>query len=367
MNALEWLRDFKQNLIRPVIVVFGDDSYLIRESIHAVVRAVFPDPDSEASVTRFAGSGVSLADVLDEVRTVPFFSRNRLVVVDEADPFVTKYRRDLEAYVANPFKSGSLLLQCKSWPGTTNLAKLTAATALLIDCGSPRESELAPWLIELAKTRFEARLDANAARQLIELVGPESGILAAEVEKLAVYAGSTARIERDDVIRLVGAGRVETIWKTLDAATIGQARAALVQLDNLLAAGEQPILALAAMSTNLLKLHHAGMLAPPGSTSMKHASSPVFLRSQSKKPASSTRTWVQAASASFPRCSCEPTSMSKAEPRLNPELCWRCSSCTSRFPEPTELFASRFILLKWKRLAGRYRPVVDGADARFDS
>ncbi|MGO9464738.1 MAG: DNA polymerase III subunit delta [Isosphaeraceae bacterium] len=260
MNALEWLRDSKQNLIRPVIVVFGDDSYLIRESIHAVVRAVFPDPDSEASVTRFAGSGVSLADVLDEVRTVPFFARDRLVVVDEADPFVTKYRKDLEAYVANPFKSGSLLFQCKSWPGTTNLSKLVAATGLVIDCGSPRESELAPWLIDLAKTRFEARLDADAARQLIELVGPESGILAAEVEKLAVYAGSTARIERDDVIRLVGAGRVEKIWKALDAATTGQARAALVQLDNLLAAGEPPILALAGMSASLLKLHHAGML-----------------------------------------------------------------------------------------------------------
>jgi len=260
MNALEWMRDSKQQLLRPVIVVFGDDSYLIRESIHVVIRAVFPEPDSETSVTRFSGSGVSLADVLDEVRTMPFFSRNRLVVVDEADPFVTKYRKDLEAYVASPFKSGTLLLQCKSWPGTTNLAKLIATMGLVIDCGSPRESDLAAWLIELAKTRFETRLDTDAARQLIELVGPESGILAAEVEKLAVYAGSTGRIERDDVIRLVGAGRVETIWKALDAATTGQSRAALVQLDNLLAAGEQPILALAAMSTNLLKLHHAGML-----------------------------------------------------------------------------------------------------------
>ncbi len=260
MNAIEWLRDSKQQLIRPVIVVFGDDAYLIRESIRAVARAVFPDPDSEESVTRFAGTGVSLADVLDEVRTVPFFSRNRLVVVNEADPFVTKYRKDLEVYVANPFKSGRLLLQCKSWPATTNLAKLIATSGLVIDCGSPRESELAPWLIELAKMRFDTRLDADAARQLIELVGAESGILAAEVEKLAVYAGSTGRIERDDVIRLVGAGRVETIWKALDAATTGQARAALVLLDNLLAAGEQPVLALAGMSTALLKLHHAGLL-----------------------------------------------------------------------------------------------------------
>lgn len=262
MNALEWLRDPNQALLRLVIVVFGNDSYLIRESIQAVIRATFPEPDSEASVTKFSGSAVSLslADVLDEVWTLPFFSPNRLVIVEEADPFVTKYRKDLEAYVASPSESGTLLLQCKSWVSTTNIAKLIAKTGMVIDCASPRESELAPWLIELAKGRFGARLDGDAARQLIELVGPESGILAAEVEKLAVYAGSAARIEREDVVRLVGAGRVETIWKCLDAATTGQLRAALIQLDSLMAAGEQPVPALAAMSANLLKLHHAGIL-----------------------------------------------------------------------------------------------------------
>jgi DNA polymerase-3 subunit delta len=260
MNALEWLRDPNSESLRPVIVAFGNDAYLVRESIHAVIRTIFPDPDSEASVTRFAGATASLADVFDEVRTMPFFSRNRLVIVDEADPFVTKYRKDLEAFVVSHSGSGTLLLQCKSWPGNTNLAKLAAKKAIVIDCGSPRESDLAPWLIELANTRFGTRLEPDAARQLIDLVGPESGILAAEVEKLAVYAGSTARIERDDVTRLVGAGRVEKIWKCLDAATTGQAGAALVQLDTLMAAGEHPVGALAAMSTSLLKLHHAGLL-----------------------------------------------------------------------------------------------------------
>jgi DNA polymerase-3 subunit delta len=143
---------------------------------------------------------------------------------------------------------------------TTNLAKAVAGTGTVIDCSAPRESDLAPWLIELAQTRHQARLERDAAAQLIELVGPEPGILAAEVEKLAVYAGTAATIELNDVITLVGAGRVETIWKCLDAAAAGQASAALAQLDHLLAAGEQPIPALAAMSANLLKLHHAGLL-----------------------------------------------------------------------------------------------------------
>jgi DNA polymerase-3 subunit delta len=81
-----------------------------------------------------------------------------------------------------------------------------------------------------------------------------------EIEKLAVYVGESRRIERKDILKLVGAGRTETVWKTLDSALAGQGRVALELLDNLIADGEEPVGLLAAMSTNLLKVHHAGRL-----------------------------------------------------------------------------------------------------------
>ncbi len=260
MNALDWLRETPEQPIRAVYAVFGDDSYLIRESIEAVARTVLPDEDREAGTSRFSGPATTLATVLDEVCTLPFFSRRRLVIVEDADPFVTKYRKDLEAYVASPSDSGTLLLQVKQWPATTILAQLVDKSGLAINASAPREKELVSWLTELARTRFDVQLGADGARLLVELVGPEAGILAAEVEKLAVYAGESRRIERADITTLVGGGRVESIWKVLDAATTGQARVALEHFDNLLAAGEPPVLMLAAMSASLLKTHHAGRL-----------------------------------------------------------------------------------------------------------
>ena len=260
MNALDWLRDCGEQPIRPIYTVFGDDSYLIRESIAAVARVVLPEEDRGAGLSRFSGPVTPLATVLDEVCTLPFFSRRRLVIVDEADTFVTKYRKELEAYVTNPSDSGILLLQVKQWTATTKLAQLVEKSGLPINASAPRETELVTWLTQLARTRFDSQLAADGARLLVELVGPEAGLLAAEVEKLAVYAGDSQRIERADITKLVGGGRVETIWKTLDAATTGQARVALEHLDNLLTAGEQPTPLVAAMSASLLKTHHAGRL-----------------------------------------------------------------------------------------------------------
>jgi len=260
MNALEWLRESGRASVQPVYTVFGDDSYLIRESIRSVVRAVFPGEEAEAAVTRFAGAQASLAQVLDELWTLPFFSKMRLVIVEDADVFITKHRKDLETYVEKPSRSGILLFQSKQWLATTRLAKLVEKCGLAIDCSGPREGELAGWLVQLAGTRDQVHLDPDAARLLVELIGPEVGILAAEVEKLAVYAGDSRHIERQDVAKLVGAGRVETIWNSLDAATSGQGRLALEHLDTLLAAGEFPTPLLAAMSANLLKIHHSGRL-----------------------------------------------------------------------------------------------------------
>jgi DNA polymerase-3 subunit delta len=261
MNALEWLRGSGQETLRPVYVVFGSDAYLVRESARALARAVFPDEVNEPEISRFAGAATTpLASVLDELRTLPFFTRRRMAIVEDADPFITKHRKGLESYLERPCSSGILLLQAKQWPAATRLAKIVEKIGLAIDCSGPREGDLVVWVAELAKTRYDTQLDPDASRLLLELVGPEAGVLASEVEKLSVYAGVTKRIDRQDILKLVGAGRVETIWKTLDLVLEGQTPVALEQLDQLLATGEDPTPLLAAMSVNLLKLHHAGRL-----------------------------------------------------------------------------------------------------------
>lgn len=163
MNALEWLRETGEQPIRAVYAVYGDDSYLIRESIGAVARAVLPDEDREAGSSRFSGLVTTLATVLDEVCTLPFFSRRRLVIVEDADPFVTKYRKELEEYVGSPSDSGTLLLQVKQWPATTKLAQLVEKSGLSINASAPHEKELVSWLTELARTRFDVQLAADGA------------------------------------------------------------------------------------------------------------------------------------------------------------------------------------------------------------
>ncbi len=260
MHCIDLLKNPAKVPAVPVYVVFGDDVFLRREALREIRRAALSgaDADDELAVARFAGETAKLADVLDELRTLPFFSKKRVVIVDNADPFVTAHRKELEAYAEHPAGDGVLVLAAKTWPSTTRLAKLVETMGLSVDCKGPGEKVLIPWLIHLSKSRYQAELDTAAAQLLCELVGPEVGLLVPEVEKLAVYVGERRKIHGDDVARMVGAGRIETVWKALDAATTGHGELALEHLDSLLAAGENEVRLLSAMSASLLKVYHAG-------------------------------------------------------------------------------------------------------------
>lgn len=260
MLAIEFLKNPGAIPPKRVHVVFGDDGFLRREVLNALRAKVFPGEVDDLGVSRFSGAEASLADVLDEIRTLPFFSTQRFAVVEDADPFVTAHRKELEAYTENPSPNGVLVLLLKTFPATTRLAKLVEQSGLAVDCKGPTEKQLAPWLVLLAKSRFAATLEPGAAELLLELVGPEAGLLVAELEKLGVYCGPKGKIRREDVARMVGTGRIETIWRVLDAATTGRGELALQNLDGLITGGESPVGLLSAMSVSLLKLHQAGEL-----------------------------------------------------------------------------------------------------------
>ena len=261
MHAFEFLRlSTGKSVVKPVYAVSGDDAYLRDESIRAITRLALAGGDAEMAVSRFSGDHAKLADVLDEVRTLPFLAKCRVVVVESADPFITAHRKELEAYAEKPSKSGVLIFSAKSWPGNTKLAKLVDKVGTSVECKSPDERELPAWLIQLAKTRAGVKLEDDGARLMVELVGPEVGLLASEVDKMIVYVGDRKTIRREDVARMVGSGRIEKIFGIVDSATTGHTGEALADLDHLLASGEPPIKAMAGMTYSLQKLHHAGQL-----------------------------------------------------------------------------------------------------------
>jgi DNA polymerase-3 subunit delta len=251
LHAIDYLAAKTHADVPPVCVLFGDEPFLKRLVLAELRRQVLGD-DGDVSFIAFDDPKLEFKTVYDELSTVALFGGGqRLVLVDDADDFISNYRPRLEDYVAKPKSSGVLVLSPKSWPSNTKLYKAVAASGLVIECSTPTGAVLLKWLTTSTRTRHDAKLDRQAAEALLEIVGPELGLLDQELAKLAVSAGPGGEITVELVHDLVGGWRAKTTWDMLDAASGGDAREALKQLDRLLLSGEDPIGVLAQISSTL--------------------------------------------------------------------------------------------------------------------
>ncbi|MHB8863798.1 MAG: DNA polymerase III subunit delta, partial [Pirellulaceae bacterium] len=96
------------------------------------------------------------------------------------------------------------------------------------------------WLIAWAQSRHDVQLAKSAAAVLMEIVGPEFGLLDQELGKLALFTQPGGKINEKLVREVSGGWRAQTAWEVIDAALSGNAAEAIRQLDRLLQSGEAP-------------------------------------------------------------------------------------------------------------------------------
>jgi DNA polymerase-3 subunit delta len=253
MDSLAFLERVERLEPQPVYAVTGDEDFLKRRVLAALRRQVPSAGEEALGVSSYAGDKAAFAAVRGELETVPFLGSRRLVIIEAADPFVTQFRAQLEKYAAEPARTGVLVLEVKSWPANTRLARLLNAEATIV-CKAPPASRLPDWCMRWAAAEHGKQLAAAAARLLVDLVGSDMGLLDQELTKLAVYVGTADRIDSGDVDKLVGSSRTENTWIIFDAIGAGRAGAALAVLDRLFDQGEEPLRILGAFSMQLRRL-----------------------------------------------------------------------------------------------------------------
>jgi DNA polymerase-3 subunit delta len=259
MDSLTFLQGTGKAKPRPIYVLQGDEHFLKRRVLASLRSLVLGPDDDGFGLTNRDGDKANWAEIHDELETLPFLSSRRLVVIDRADPFVTRERPRLEKYFAEPSKCGVLVLDVQSWPSNTKLAKLLPDAATIV-CKAPDARKLPEWCVEWCAAQHGKPLAVPAARMLVDLVGSDMGLLDQELAKLAIYAGSSSRIDEADVDQLVGQSRAENTWKIFDLIGAGQIGAALTMLDRLLDQGEEPLRLLGAFSMQLRRLAQAARL-----------------------------------------------------------------------------------------------------------
>lgn len=249
----------------PIYVIFGGEDFLKLHALHDITHRVLGPSEADMAVAEFDGDSAKLADVLDEVRTASLLAPIRLVIVREADDFVSEHREVLEKYLKAPSPTGVLVLVCKSWPATTRLYKQVGTIGGNISCKPPEAREMPGWLAQHCRSAYKCTLEGIAARRLIDLVGPNLGQLDTELAKLSTYVATRDTIRLADVDELVGASRVEKVFGITDCIARRDAKGALEIWGQVIATDrDAPYRAIGGLAYGFRKLAEAKRLVESG-------------------------------------------------------------------------------------------------------
>jgi DNA polymerase III delta subunit len=253
-----------------ISIVLGPDYAMARARMREIRRTQDPSGDSTSMLD---GKSVSIRAVIMDIASIGFFSAGRVVIVEDLIARLGKQGA----------KDGG---QTPDWPGLF-AAVPEASTLILVDaslqslpaavkkalpddatlevCDPPRGPALVKWIRNTARTA-QSEIDDATARFLAESLYPQSWsqrsnnpafdrppdmeMLGNEIAKLALAAHPGA-ITREHILEMVDRGDEDRIFTFLDAAASGRISAAMVELDHLLAAGEDPAKLLAQLSQNI--------------------------------------------------------------------------------------------------------------------
>ncbi|MEJ5339987.1 MAG: DNA polymerase III subunit delta [Thermogutta sp.] len=251
LSALEFL--LQENVPESFIwVTYGDDEYLHTLTLQKLRKVWLPQPEDELNLSEFSADDVTWADVYRELVTVSMFTTHpRVVIVTQADNFVTRHRAELEKWVSESSRRNILALSVHQWSPQTRLAKLVAEKGVAVECSFSKKKrpELVAWIRKWARQEYGLTLESEAAELLLESVGPVSGLVDQELRKLAGLGKKTITTEM--VRELTGTWRTKTVWEIIHAALEGKTAAALTEVHRLLEAGETPLGILGMMAGTL--------------------------------------------------------------------------------------------------------------------
>jgi len=217
---------------KPIYVLHGTDTFLRDVHRQEIITALVGDADPQTCVASY-DADAELAAVLDDLRTLPFLAPRRVVLVRDADAFITAHRTQLEAYLDTPVETASLILTVSSWPKNTRLYKLVDRVGMTVDCSPAEKGDLGGWLNDAAARRGK-KLARDASELLGEWVGLDRASLDGEIEKLSLYVGDRDTITLADVSALVTSTAGPAPFALSDALTASDTRAALTALGQML-------------------------------------------------------------------------------------------------------------------------------------
>lgn len=273
MNYLDAIKDLKNKKLPPVILIFGEEQFLVESVVNQVSKRIDQDHQTDDALVQYDLEEVSIDDVVMEAETYPFFADHKLVVANQAYFLTAKQSKaqvehdlnHLLSYIAEPVDFSTLIIIApyEKLDERKKVTKQLKKQAMLINCEKVKMWEVDKWVAHLTK-QYQIYLDKAAEQLLINETGTNLGLLEKEIEKLALYVGENGKVTGEIAQDLVARQGHATGLTLVDMVISKNLTGAIKIYRDLMKLNEEPIALIGLLASQLRTIYQVKVLMRKG-------------------------------------------------------------------------------------------------------
>lgn len=242
--------------LHPAYVLIGDEAFFRRRCRDAILKHLVPAELRDFSLYDFDLAETALAEVLDRARTPSLMAPIQVFFIRGIKTLYSRgsHQDDftaIERYVKNPNPDALLIfiadhisipadvrrMEMQDRERFDRVRETLGEFCRIVELARVEEGDAARWILETSAAQG-VKVDADAARELVDALGGDMAMISGELEKLVLYAGEKKKITVGDVETMVLAPKQRSLYELTDAISSKDRPRALSTLDAILSSGD---------------------------------------------------------------------------------------------------------------------------------
>lgn len=229
--------DIKKHSFHPVYLLYGEESYLVRQYRDQLKEAVLGDGD-EMNYSYFQGAKVDLLQVRSMADTLPFFAEYRLIIWEDSRLF--KSASDFSDYLEVMPPTTILVFVEKEIDKRNRLYKYVTKNGVVAQMSLMGVEDTKKY-VGLKLYKGKKKIRESTVEYLLEQVDNSLTNLENELDKLIAYTGEREEVTTEDIDAVCSVQVTGQIFKMLDAVVSGHRKEAMTLYHDLLELKESPV------------------------------------------------------------------------------------------------------------------------------
>ncbi len=251
-----FVSEMKERKLKAAYLFIGDEAFFRKRCRDAVLRFLVPEDTRDFSLYDFDLAETEVVEVLDRARTPSLMAPFQVFFVRGVKELYGRGSHDAEfdaikAYFDNPNPDALIVFVADhiSIPSDPRRMEMTDRDRYVriketlgefcnvVELSRVEEGEAVKWIADQAATE-NVKVDADAARELVDALGGDMMLVSNELEKLLLFVGEKKRITLGDVETMVLAAKQRSLYELTDAISAKDRVKALQVLDAILSTAD---------------------------------------------------------------------------------------------------------------------------------